>query len=256
MGLKLFGNESTQRYVHPDFYELQRYLGISFNLNWCNALDKKGEEEANSDKYTDSDEFSRRTLVYCYQNIGLQFAGIHRAYIAKILENSAGRGPLTLIDVGAGGGQVGLAFHTLGFNVSFADIYGQSLLWLLWRLKERRLELPVYVLDEPFEEKVPKSDVAICFDVIEHIKPEEQTKFLSRLANMGNAVFVNLIRGDGTELPGLHSAVDADYLTEYCLEHWPCWAKDYYPNDEGVFRQRLLIYGAGVTLSEKDYVPR
>ena len=230
--------------IHPDFLELSDYLGSSFNYNWCNASDEKGHEDAKSGKYVDNSAFVRNTPVFAYQSIGLAVQGIHRPYIARILELSADKGPVSLIEVGAGGGQLGLAFHTMGFDVSFADLYSLSQNFLLWRLRQRHLNLPVYVLDME-DMKIPKHDVAVCFDVIEHCNPDEQVSLIHRCAELGSAVFMNLIRGDGTELDSLHFAVDIPALTEYVNSHWTATWTDYYPDDKGA-RQRLLIYGDGV----------
>lgn len=242
---------SDKRHVHPDFMELSDYLGPQFNYNWCNASDEKGHEDANSGKYKNNDEFVRNTHIFCYQSIGLMIQGIHRPYIAKILELTADEGPVTLIEIGAGGGQLGLAFHTLGFDVSFADLHSFSQQFLLWRLRQRKLNLPVYTLDMA-DVEIPKHDVAVCFDVMEHCDSEEQFRLMHRCAEMGNSVFMNLIRGDGSELGGLHFAVDIDKLTAYAVAHWKTAWLDYYPDTGGVYRQRLLIYGNGVSNEKRS----
>lgn len=236
-------NAKPQFYIHPDFLELHRYLGPRFNLNWCTASDQKGEDDANSGNYSDNQDFIRNSIVFVYQSIGLMAQGIHRPYIAKILECTADMGSCSILEYGAGGGQMGLALHTLGYRVSFADLYSQSLLFLLWRLRERRLDLPIYVLGEGVI--IPHHDIVICFDVIEHCELQMQLDILDKLAEIGSGVFVNLIRGDGGENPGLHFEVDVEKLTEHVCQRHKCWFGDYY---EG--KQRLLIYGDAVdTLS-------
>ena len=149
---------------------------------------------------------------------------------------------MTVLDFGAGGGQTGLALHTLGFRVSFAELYSQSFNWLTWRLHERRLNLPVYCLDMANIE-IPKHDVVICFDVIEHCEPDEQLRLMHQCADYGGTVFMNLISDNKHDK--LHFPVDVKALTQYANDNWPTWAKDYY---EG--KQRLLIYGEGVHTSE------
>ncbi len=241
----------TSNYIHEDFYELLRYLGPAFNIAWCNASDKKGQDDASSGRYKTNEEFIRNTLIFAYQSIGLMTYGIHRPYIAKLLELTANKFPLTILEYGAGGGQLGLALHTLGYVVSFADMNSQSLNFLMWRLRERRLNLPVYILDTPNLE-IPRHDVCTCFDVIEHCDPDTQLSIIHKCAEIGETVFMNLIRGNGTELDKLHFAVDVDKITEYVFANWPAWYQDYWLDDDGVFRQRLLIYGDGVAVNKPE----
>src|SRR3990167_2515957 len=105
----------NSKHIHEDYFELLRYLGPAFNLAWCDASDQKGHEDAKSDRYKSNEEFVRNTLVFAYQGIGLMTYGIHRPYIAKLLELSANQYPVTVLDYGAGSGQLGLALHTFGY---------------------------------------------------------------------------------------------------------------------------------------------
>jgi len=239
---------SEHGFMHPDFFELAAYLGPQFRLDWCNSNDSKGHEEAQ--RYSDNLEFMRNTDIFCFQNIGLCVQGIHRPYIAKIMELSADKGGVSFLEVGAAGGQLGLALHTLGFRVSFADIYSRSILWLLWRLHGRRLNLPVYILEDGWD-KIPHHQIASAFDVIEHLSPEDQIGLLENLAATADTVLVNLIRGDGSELEGLHFEVDIDGLTQYCEEHWKTAHFDFYPDESGVPRQRLLVYGPRLVIVDE-----
>lgn len=237
--------------IHPDFDELREWVEEvqrqDFRIDWCDARDQKGHEEAQ--RYASPDDFFRDTLVFCYQNIGLLGQGIHRPYLANLLAQSADKGRLTVLDYGAGGGAIGLALHALGYQVSFADVAGKSLAFLRWRLKRRGLRLPVYNLSLPEDtERIPWHDAVVCFDVIEHLRPKQQRELLTRLGQIGGVSFVNLIRGDGTELDGLHFEVNAEELTDYISLKYPCVWKDYYPDAAGVFRQRLLMFGMSVRL--------
>lgn len=227
-------------YIHRDFFELQRYLGPAFDLNWCNASDKKGKEDAGNEKYRDNDNFIRNSMVFAYQSIGLMTQGIHRPYIAKLLECTSDM-QCSLLDYGAGGGQIGLALHTLGYRVSFADLYSQSLMFLVWRLQQRKLDLPVYVIDD--NASIPHHDMVVCFDVIEHCTSDVQLEVIHKTAELGSSVFMNLIRGDGNEIPDLHFEVDINKITGYVSANWKCWWQDYYGG-----RQRLLIFGDAVNI--------
>src|SRR3990167_4603438 len=230
--MTLIFDPAGDAWIHQDFWELQRFLGKEFNMQWCNASDEKGHTDRSEGGYDDDEDFLRRTMVFAYQNVGLMTQGIHRPYIARFLELTANRVPVSVIDVGSGGGQIGLALHTLGFKVSFADIYSKSFEWLLFRLRERRLNLPVYMIDLAGEQ-IPTHDFALCFDVIEHLGMADQEDLICRLAGYGRTVFVNLIRDDRDEMSGVHSHVDFEGLTTFVSLRWPTWARDYYPDKDG-----------------------
>lgn len=239
--------DGTPLYYHPDFFELQEYLGPLFKLDWCDARDDKAETEAllSTD---DNDTFMRSTMVFAYQNIGLMTRGIHRPYLAKLLEYTAEQYGVTILDVGAGGGQIGLALHTLGYKVSFADIYSQSMFFLLWRLRQKKLDLPVYCLDfdGAYNQEIPRHNICVCFDVLEHLPRDEQTKLLEKMGDKwGEAIFVNLVRD--SKHPGIHGDVNFDFLTNFVSQRWTTTYSDHYPEPgNGTPRQRLLIYGTAV----------
>ena len=232
-----------KRPLHPDFYELADYFGPLMHYDWCDSDDDKGHEEA--ERYRTNEDFVRMTHVFLYQNIGLMEQGIHRPYIAHLLRLTADLGPMSVIEVGPAAGQLGLALHTLGFRVSFADIWSQSLMFLIWRLHRRRLNLPVYVWDSRLT-VIPQHDFAICFDVLEHLTTfEEQTKTLDELAKVGLVVMINLVLEE--ESHGAHTALDAPRIIQYIKSKWdPVAVEDHYPDANGVPRQKLVIYGARV----------
>ena len=239
-------------YIHDDFWELLDYFGSDFQLTWCSSHDSKAETDRNRTEnvYKDYADFNRRTHIFCYQSIGLIQQGTHRPYIAELLKHSADKGPVKVLDVGSGGGQLGLALHTLGFDVSFADLYSESFKFLAWRLRRRQLNRPMYLLDTNSD--IPLHDVVICFDVMEHLVIEEQHILIHQCAEWGRNVFMNLIRGDGHDIEGVHHPVDVEGITEYVGRTWNMWWKDYYPTKDGVYRQRLMVYGEGVQENHED----
>lgn len=230
--------------LHANWIELSRYLKENMHWNWCNSDDRKGDEDAR--RFASNDEFMAQTDVFMYQNIGLMIQGIHRPYFAQILEMTADRSNATLIDVGAGGGQIGLAFHELGFHVSWADIEGRSIAWLMWRLARRHIDRPVFILDARTVPLIPRHDIAVCFDVLEHLDLNAQLDLLDNLARWADVVFVNLIRDDRPETQGIHTSVDFERVGAYVHSKWNGVERDYYPDAQGKPRQRLLIYGEGV----------
>lgn len=231
--------------LHADYYDLLDFYGPEFNIFWCTSDDKKGHEE--SAKYATSKEFNEKTHIYTYQNIGLMVQGMRRKYLGLILDLYDNRRNVSLIDVSAGGGQLGLAFHSLGIIVPFADIVGVSLNFLEWRLRRRGLgQLKVYAWNIN-QTQIPKHDIAVCFDTLEHLSEDDQLGMLHDLGDVGKTVFVNLLREDGA-LDGLHTNVDFDKICDYAKSMYGekvVW-RDYYPDKEGKPRQRLLIYGEAI----------
>ena len=230
-------------WLHDSFLELQAFLGPAFKPSYCGSDEQKALDDRAAFPGTD-EEWTVSTDIFCYQNIALAIQGIHRPYLAKLLAATADRHGPTILDYGAGGGQVGLGLHFLGFHVGFADIPGRSLMWLIYRLRQLRLPLPVYVLGEGA--RIPRHNIVLCFDVIEHMPRPQQEATLELLGMLGEAVFVNLIRDD--DHPGVHVPVDFDGLTEFVKARWKCEVEDFYPDPEtGLPRQRLLVYGEAVT---------
>ena len=242
-------------FYHDDYNELLDYFRYAFNLGWCNSNDDKADKDRNRDDapYANDPDFDQRTFIYTYQSIGLTVQGIHRPYIARILHHTADQGPVKVIDIGSGGGQTGLALHTLGFDVSFADIYSESAKFLAWRLYQRRLNRPIYLLNLS-DTEIPFHDVVTCFDVMEHLNPAVQLDTIDKCASVGNNVFMNLIRTDlgGGGIKNVHKNVSVEQLTDYIYSKWPSMSyEDFYPNDDGIYRQRLVVYGSGVKRIEK-----
>ena len=80
-----------------------------------------------------------------------------------------------------------------------------------------------------------------------------QLDTIDKCANIGNNVFMNLIRTDldGGGIDNVHKNVSIEQLTDYIYDKWPSMSyEDFYPNDDGVYRQRLVIYGGGVRKHE------
>lgn len=226
--------------LHPDYQELADYFGVHFILDWCDATDQKIVTERA--RFANEIDFIRNTFIFCYQSLGLTCQGIQRPYLAEFLRRTADQREVTVMDVGSGGGQVGLALHTLGYRVSFADLYSQSMLFVEYRLRRRGLDLPVFFLDN--KNPPMRHQWAICFDMLEHLTEQARYRWLERLAGMADHVLVNLIGGDGTELPGLHTALDIEAVTDFISQRWKAEWGDCYPDERtGKPRARWVVFG-------------
>jgi hypothetical protein len=228
--------------LHPDFMELLRFYGKDFRLDWCNASDEKGEQEAAKAIAEGKGEtWPQDTPIFSYQGIGLAAAGIHRPYIARLLMDTANKGPLQILDIGSGSGQDGLALHTLGFRMSFMDIYGASLKFLLWRLMERRLSLPVYLWQH--RDIIPHQDIAICFDVLEHLNPDQRTGLLLWMGTVAGAVYTNVIIDNKNV--ALHKRQTIEEVVGPLMGPYgdKMWVEPFYPDAAGAPLQYLVLYG-------------
>ena len=228
--------------IHPDFLELLDFNPASFRIDWCSSSDTKGEIEAT--KYQNDNEFFARSLLFCYQSIGLIVQGMHRPYIARLLSMTADMGYVSILDFGSGGGQLGLALHALGFRVSFGDLASESIKFVEWRLRKRGLNLPVYVLNTTPGVGIPHQNIVTCFDVLEHLDPGAQIEVLDLIGEIGDMVMVNFVIDSGH--PRLHRPIDVAGLVGHVKAKWPCELSDWYPDKDGKPRQHLLLYGSGL----------
>ena len=228
---------------HPAWDELRAYLGDRYREEWENGSDQKVLDEFGL--YPDAATFYRETEVYLYHSAAYAIEGYKRPHLSRLLM-MLGNYNATILDYGCGPGWDGLTMIYAGLMVSFADLPGKSLEFLRWRLNRRSFNSPVYAIGV---DAIPRHDIIWCMDALEHIPSAEQRSFLDHLADLGQAVFVNLVRdpdADGT----LHHPVDVDGLTAYLRgKHSVGWA-DYYQG-----RHRLLVYGdlqAGERLPGSD----
>jgi len=238
-------------YFNPDFLDLLEYFGPFFRLEWCNPIEAKLDVEWEEGEYESIEDFHRRSFIMLYHEIGLMSLGLSRQYIAQILDMTAGKANTSVLVVGGGSGQLGLALHTLGFKVSFADNFGQSLYFLAWRLRRRKLNRPIYILDD-IDTVISEHHLAVCLDFIGRIEHQgRRLALLDRLADLGKIVMVNLPYQKGS---GPRPVIDPIGLANYVTAKYGCFIEDYFsPYRDGIKPiegaqpwERLLIYGKTV----------
>lgn len=242
---------SLLRTGHPSVMELVAYLGDKFRLDWFNSTDAKVADEAK--KYADMQSFYAESDIYLYHLLIAFLEGWKRPCFAHLLSLTAGMGAVTVLDYGCGIGCDGLWLLDAGYRVSFADVAGQSLDFLRWRLWTRRYVVPVYEIDATrFDEQTvecPRAQIVWCMDVLEHL-PEAQQRWLlhEQLPRLGDIVFVNLV--DDHEADGVvHYALDIEDLTQGVCTQWQgqCFIRDFYTGTMAHGGKiRLLGYGNGM----------
>src|SRR5947209_1362039 len=170
--------------------ELRAYLGSSFRPEWmgdCEHLRPVVRAElAASDSL---DDFYRTCHSYLYDLTAYELSGDkerNHALLHRLVP-----APATVLDYGCGIGADGLKLIDRGYEVHFADLCNPSVDYLRWRLRHRGIEAPVYDVDR---DTIPRVDVAICWDVLEHVSDPEAV--LHRLESLADLVIVNFIQHD------------------------------------------------------------
>ena len=199
--------------THPLWYELASYLGDDFNPFLCHGND--GAVNAEAALYDTAQDFYRDTQRYLYHLTAYYLEHWKQpayawVYLLSLTQQS------TILDYSCGIGCDGVALMEAGFrHVSFADLEGESLRYLRWRLQQRMyLDAPVYTLPTAV---IPLHDLVWCMDTIEHIPPQEQIAFIDYLKTHGNCVILNLV--DDRQANGVvHHAVDIEALTAHIAD--------------------------------------
>lgn len=91
----------------------------------------------------------------------------------------------TILDYGAGAGTLSIFFKNLGYSVVFADLPGKLFNFAKWRVKKRKINIPMIDLKKGKIQK--KYDCIVCTEVVEHVvNPEALLKSLkSKLKKNG-----------------------------------------------------------------------
>ncbi|MFC1514299.1 class I SAM-dependent methyltransferase [Candidatus Omnitrophota bacterium] len=104
----------------------------------------------------------------------------------------------TILDFGAGGGELCMALAQQGFSVHYVDVNKALIDFSRWRFKRRNLDIKIIANDEV---NAYTFDAVISFDVFEHLKNlPQKIKDISRLIKPGGSLVFSIELSGG----GLH----------------------------------------------------
>ncbi len=141
----------------------RRHAGAAdrFNQEWTASVGDVADDQALTRFYNESKSVLFELIEWHASD------AIH--YRTLIVADLAGRRPGRLyLDYGSGIGSDAMVFAEAGFKVTLADISDPLLAFASWRLRRRGFDVDTIDLKR---EKPPRNryDVAVCFDVLEHI---------------------------------------------------------------------------------------
>jgi len=138
-----------------------RDAGERFRAEWQTTAPDPTDEHALTRFYNQSDT-ELFELINWHASDPIHYRAI---VLRDFVSRFAGR---DLIDYGSGIGNDALVFAQAGFQVTLADISDPLLAFAAWRCRSRGLEVRTIDLKV---ERLPHCafDVAVCFDVLEHI---------------------------------------------------------------------------------------
>lgn len=196
--------------LNPMWLEVIEYMGANVRREWLGGADEKIYTEFLN--YPDHDAFYRETDVYIYHSTAYYLEGIKRAYYVYLLTAFQNK-DATILDYGCGGGDDGLLFAALGFNVSLADVPCKTMDFAKWRAEKRRHSVDFYTIGA---DVIPRHDCVWCMDVLEHFPPDKQRGLIDDLVVLGKLAIFNLVNDPAAD-GRVHYPVDIPALTDYCL---------------------------------------
>jgi SAM-dependent methyltransferase len=140
---------------------------------------------------------------------------------ADMASQNAGR---SMLDFGSGIGSDALVFAQYGFEVTLADVSDPLRQFACWRCERRGIAVKTIDLKR---ERLPRRryDVAICFDVLEHIpRPLRAVDRIGRALRPGGLLFVHAPFGEDPIRP-MH-VVHKDIVTPRMRSHGFNWRED------------------------------
>jgi len=144
---------------------------------------KKIKPNPNSEE--EIDNFYIKTDAYIYELMAANHI-VQISYSYYILSGKIKKLDVkTILDYGAGAGTLSILFKNLGYDVSYADLPGKLFNFAKWRLKKRKLDIPMFNLKKDKIKK--KYDCIICTEVFEHVVDPKALlkKLIVRLKPMG-----------------------------------------------------------------------
>jgi len=159
------------------------------NMSWSTAT----EEEIISYYKNDSSYLYELPLWNAERNRGEYIARIIAPYLLKNKVK-------TVLDFGAGAGDILIALAKRGFKVTYTDINSKLIDFVQWRFKRRNLKVDVHCLNEDLI--LPAVDCVVTFDVLEHLEdiPKYIKLFSSALSDRGVFVFSGAFQGGDSHL--------------------------------------------------------
>lgn len=149
---------------------------------------KKIKPNPNSEEEVDN--FYIKTDAYIYELMAANHI-VQTLFSYYILSGKIEKlGIKTILDYGAGAGTLSILFKNLGYDVSYADLPGKLFNFAKWRMKKRKLDIPMLNLKKDKIRK--KYDCIICTEVFEHVvDPKALLKKLSVRLNVGGTLVIS-----------------------------------------------------------------
>lgn len=198
--------------------EASEYLGLTPNEvvgRIANAAERfKGEWQRDRPNPGDERalaEFYNKAESELFELIGWHASDPIHFRTLMCLDIARGRPGRRLLDFGSGIGSDAIVFGTAGYEVTLADVSEPLLAFARWRCERRGLK--VSTIDLKHQPLPPSSfDVALCFDVLEHIpRPIRTLGRISQSLRGGGLLFVHAPFGVDPDRP-MH-VVHADAIT-------------------------------------------
>jgi len=178
------------------------------------------------------DRVDERTLIQFYNQSTTEIFDLARWHAedhihyrtlvcADIASQNRGR---SMLDFGSGIGSDALVFADAGFEVTLADVSDPLRKFARWRCEQRGIKVKTIDLKR---EELPKRryDVAICFDVLEHLlRPRRAVNGIGRALRPGGLLFIHAPFGEDPVRP-MH-VVHKDIVTPRMRSMGFNWRED------------------------------
>jgi SAM-dependent methyltransferase len=137
-----------------------------------------------------------------------------RGWDLKVVQAISEYHPKTVLDFGCGAGNNSLMLAKAGYEVTLADVDGQTLAFAISRFERHHLPYKVWKTDTEPAPPLPKYDLILAFDVLEHLpKPVLRTTVdqLNKLKDEKTHLWVEAPFGKNDVHP-MHENADPETL--------------------------------------------